>query len=196
MTDLTLGNRYLVQLIGIFKVLPGNLQVFICQQQVEKIADRVDRHSFHTLDISGFRFLITDRLDTPFPFLVVHTENRLRKRQPDRYAHIFVENPLPQLPVKIERRVQRYLTTCQGYILIDRNLSVQAERIVLDKSVRTVGLLVFSILFTVGWKRSLEVDLRQLVGNMRTVFPISSLQLVQGHCCIHRLHLRQVDRFF
>ena len=141
MTDLTLGNSYLVQFIGIFKVLPGNMQVLIRQQQIEKITDRVDRHPFHTLDI-------------------VHTENRLRKRQPDRHAHIFVESPFPQLPVEIERRVQRYLTTCQSYILINRNLSVQAERIILDKSVRTIGLLVFGILFTISWKRPFEVYLR------------------------------------
>ena len=160
MTDLTLGNSYLVQFIGIFKVLPGNMQVLIRQQQIEKITDRVDRHPFHTLDISGFRFLIAYRLDTPFPFLIVHTENRLRKRQPDRHAHIFVESPFPQLPVEIERRVQRYLTTCQSYILINRNLSVQAERIILDKSVRTIGLLVFGILFTISWKRPFEVYLR------------------------------------
>ena len=160
MADLALGNSYFIQFIGIFEVLPGDHQILIRQQEVEEIADRVDRHIFYTLDISCLRFLVADRLDTSFPFQVVHTEDRLRERQPDRHAHIFVESPFPQLPVEIERRVQRYLTTCQSYILINRNLSVQAERIILDKSVRTIGLLVFGILFTISWKRPFEVYLR------------------------------------
>ena len=102
MADLALGNSYFIQFIGIFEVLPGDHQILIRQQEVEEIADRVDRHIFYTLDISCLRFLVADRLDTSFPFQVVHTEDRLRERQPDRYAHIFVERALPQLPVEIE----------------------------------------------------------------------------------------------
>ena len=191
MSDLSFGDGNIIEFVRIIQILDRGYQVLFCQQQIEEISDRRDRYTFHTFDIGCLCLLVTDRLDPAVPFLVVHSEDRLRQGQADRYTHIFIESSISQLAGEIKGRIQRYFTTGQRYILIDRDRTAHRQVIILHKGIGSVRLLVTGILLTITGDRSFEINLRQLVGYMGTVFPVGRFQLIQSDGGIYRLVLCQ-----
>lgn len=103
---------------------------------------------------------------------------------------------MPQLTGEIQGSIQRYFTTGQGNVLVDRDRSVHRQVVIPHESVGSVRLLITAVLLAVTRDRTGKVNFRQLVRHMRTVFPIRSFQFVEGNSGIYRLGLCQVYCLF
>ena len=193
MADLPFRHGNVVELVGILQVLLADRTVLSGQQQVEVMIDGGERHLFDLLHEGGLRLLVAHRLDTTFPLLVVHTEDRLRERQAHRHTHELVVGSGAQLTGKVEGGIEGDLTAGQGNVLLDGDLPIQSQGVVRHVGVGAVRLLVLGILLIIGGQCAGEQYLRQLVCPMGAILPIGRAQLIACHGSIHRMELCPLD---
>ena len=182
-----LAARYLVELLGIVKVLFGDAHILLCQQQIEEIVYRAHGNLFRSSKEFGFCLGVTYGLYASVPLCIVHAKDWLVKCEGNGGAHVTTLLVAAEGFQIVERRVERQCAACEPYTLLHRQLAVHLHVVVAHKGVCSVAVLIAVVTLAVTRRCCLEIYFGQQSCAVDAVLPIGRAQLVQGYGCVEAL---------